>query len=119
MITDHMNNEYEIQVFINVDILSGIDENSNFYSGCYPNPFAGETTISFNLNEPAKTTVAIFDNKGSLVKLLVNGEDLSRGSHEVVWDAADNSGNRVQSGLYFYRLISGDNIYVGKIVVLD
>ncbi len=116
-ITDHMNNEYEVQVFLNVDILSGIDENSNFYSGCYPNPFAGTTTIIFTLDESASTTLGIFDNRGSLVKLLINGEKLNNGNHTTLWDATDNTNHKVQPGLYFYRLISGNNIHVGKVIV--
>lgn len=116
-ITDHLENMYETMVYLNVDILNNINEKTGFYAGCYPNPFAGTTTISFNLNEAAKTTLGIFDNKGSLVKVLINGDDLNSGNHSVIWNGTDDSGNTAQAGLYFYRLISGDNIYVGKIIM--
>lgn len=117
-ILDHLSNEYEIDVFLNVDLGIGIDEIREFSFSCYPNPFNGSTTFSFYLEEPAKTDIAIYDNKGSFVKKLVNAENLDSGNHTVSWDATDYSSNNVKPGLYFYQLISGNNIHTGKIIVL-
>ncbi len=119
IITDHLENEYVTTVYLNVDLGTGIDERPALVSGCYPNPFNNSTTIAFTLNDPAKTTLGIFDNKGSLVKMLITGENLARGNHKAVWYANDNYGKRVGAGLYYYRLIAGDNIHIGKMVVSE
>jgi hypothetical protein len=64
----------------------------------YPNPFNARTTISFTLHEPSRTTLEIFDIRGSRVATLID-RDMSAGDHTVIWDAS-----RRASGIYFYRL---------------
>jgi len=71
----------------------------------YPNPFNPSTTISFNINKPSPVTIDIFNSKGQRVKRLVNG-NMSAGSHNVVWNGVDETGNAVSSGMYFYKMTS-------------
>ncbi len=69
----------------------------------YPNPFNPETRIRFQL--PASGTVAliVFDALGQEVRHLVAGH-MKTGFHEIVWDARDDAGVPVGSGLYFYQV---------------
>ena len=69
----------------------------------YPNPFNPSTTIQFSLPARATVTLTIFDVSGRQVRSILN-EDREAGSHTVVWDARDNRGQEVSSGVYFYRL---------------
>ena len=76
----------------------------------YPNPFNPSTTISFSTTERMENTeLMIYNIKGQKVKQLVS-DQLSAGQHSVVWNGTDDSGKPVSSGVYFYKLKSG-NIY--------
>ena len=73
----------------------------------YPNPFNAKTTISFTLPAPSDVRIEIYDVAGRQVKTLVN--DYSEtGRYTVIWDATDNYGNQVSTGVYFYRLVAGE-----------
>jgi len=73
----------------------------------YPNPFNAKTTISFALASPSDVKLEIYDIAGRLVKLLIN--DYSEaGRYTVIWDATDNYGQAVATGIYFYRLSAGE-----------
>ena len=55
------------------------------------------------------TELMIYNIKGQKVKRLVS-DQLSAGQHSVVWNGTDDSGKPVSSGVYFYKMKSG-NIY--------
>lgn len=69
----------------------------------YPNPFNPMTTIEYTLMKEGKVDVKIFDSIGKEIKTLVNQSQQS-GNYKVIWDGTDNNGERVSSGIYFYRL---------------
>jgi hypothetical protein len=86
----------------------------------YPNPFNAATTITFALEGTGRTTdtkLEIFNVLGQKVTTLVDGP-LAPGRHTHVWDGADRSGTPVASGLYFYRLTSGNRTEMKKMVLL-
>ena len=68
-----------------------------------PNPFNPETVIGFSLAAESRVRLEVFDVLGQRVRILVGGR-LPAGEHRVVWDGIDESGARVGSGVYFYRL---------------
>jgi hypothetical protein len=68
----------------------------------YPNPFNPTTTISFSLPHAANATLKVFNTLGEEVATLVN-ELTTAGSHTVQFNATG-----LASGVYFYRLTSGD-----------
>ncbi|MCD4796332.1 MAG: T9SS type A sorting domain-containing protein [Candidatus Cloacimonetes bacterium] len=89
----------------------------------YPNPFkpsgAGHsptTTISFNLIAE-NAELEIYNMKGQKVKQLVN-EQLPAGQHSVVWNGMDDSGKSVSSGIYFYKMKSGNYTSTKKMILL-
>lgn len=69
----------------------------------YPNPFNPTTTIEFRMSESANVTLNVYNVLGQVVKTLVNGT-MPSGVHHVTWDARDESGSPVSSGLYLYRM---------------
>ncbi|MFQ5584253.1 MAG: FlgD immunoglobulin-like domain containing protein, partial [Calditrichia bacterium] len=73
----------------------------------YPNPFNPETRIRFGVARKEKVALVIYNVLGQQVKKLVERE-MSPGNHEIIWDGRNDAGNRVGSGIYFYRLIVGD-----------
>ena len=73
----------------------------------YPNPFNPETKIRFQLPAGGRVVLMIFDVLGRQVRTLVAGERES-GYHEVVWDARNDAGKQVSSGIYYYRIVARD-----------
>ena len=73
----------------------------------YPNPFNPTTVIRYQLAASAEVKLSIYNTTGQLVRTLVNGE-MPAGSHAITWDATDNSGQRVASGVYLYIIRAGD-----------
>ena len=83
----------------------------------YPNPFNSETVIKFTLPRSGFTELTIYNLLGEKVVDLVN-RDLQAGEHRIVWDGSDNHGNPVATGVYFYRVTSGDYSQTKKMVLL-
>jgi len=78
----------------------------------YPNPFNPTTTIGFELSKPANVRLEIYDVMGRSVAVLVDSR-MSPGPHEVRFDAS-----ALSSGIYFYRLQTGDSVFSRKMVLL-
>jgi len=82
----------------------------------YPNPFNAGTVIPFDLKKTGDWTVDIYNVAGQLVKSF-SGYD-TPGQVNVSWDGADNSGSSTASGVYFYRVTSGDFTATKKMTLL-
>jgi len=83
----------------------------------YPNPFNPTTTIEFYLPERTRAAIQIFDLQGRLVREL-GAMEYTAGAHQVTWDTLDSSGNKVASGVYFYRLEAKDLTIDKKLVLV-
>ena len=68
-----------------------------------PNPFHETAAIGFILERGGAARVQVFDVRGTRVATLASG-DFAAGSHQLVWRGLDDSGRRVEPGLYFIRL---------------
>ena len=77
-----------------------------------PNPFNPVTRISYNVPTTQHVRIAIYDVAGRLVEDLVN-ETKGAGEHMVEWDAG-----RLPSGVYFYRMQTGDRTIVRRATLL-
>jgi len=72
--------------------------------GAYPNPFNPSTVIRFEVPSPGgRTVVRVYNIAGRVVRELGNDE-LSPGVYELEWNGRDEGGERVASGIYFYRV---------------
>ena len=69
----------------------------------YPNPFNPETVIKYALSVPAEVNISIYSANGREVSSINRGVE-TRGLHQIVWNAAGESGKQVPAGVYFYRL---------------
>lgn len=83
----------------------------------YPNPFNPSTTISFGLTHECAVELAIYDVTGRRVTTLAQST-YPAGRHAVVWPGNDESGRKVASGLYFYRLRSDEINEIRKMMLL-
>ncbi len=85
--------------------------------GNFPNPFNPRTMIKFSVPNSSAVELAVFDVRGVRVRTLVN-EVLDAGHHQVNWMGRDDTGRAMASGSYFYRLRSGDQTVVGKMLLI-
>lgn len=83
----------------------------------YPNPFNPETTINYSLKNDNFVKIEIYNIKGQLVKHLINKE-MKAGTHYVKWDGTDDHNYQLGSGIYFYRMTSGDYSRTKKMMLV-
>ncbi|MFQ5651091.1 MAG: FlgD immunoglobulin-like domain containing protein [bacterium] len=83
----------------------------------YPNPFNPETIISYQVREASQVRLTIFNLLGQSVRQLVS-ERVQSGQHQVVWDGMNDSGRPVPSGVYVYRLQTGEVTQSRKMILL-
>lgn len=86
-------------------------------SSNYPNPFNPTTTISYDLPSDENVVISIFNLKGQKVKQLQN-EVITAGHHKIVWDGRNDSGNKISSGIYFYKIKAGNYTSTKKMVLM-
>jgi len=98
---------------VNPEIVKG----KRFLLEAHPNPFKPTTTLSFELSEPARTTISVYSITGQLVQV----EDLGIqpvGRHNWTWKADDRKGRSISSGVYFVMLKAGTASDRAKVVLL-
>lgn len=78
----------------------------------YPNPFNPSTKIGFSVPKTDYVDLRVYDILGREVKTLLS-EQLYTGEYEIEFDARNLS-----SGMYYYRLQSGDNVSVKKMTLV-
>jgi hypothetical protein len=83
----------------------------------YPNPFARELRVSYQLASSSRVSLAVYDAAGRAVCGLVDGVS-EPGYYLVSWDGCDDRGRRVPAGVYFVRFHTDDYQSVQKTVLL-
>lgn len=114
-----LNNIYINGEEANNVVLSTENDNDNTASmlSNYPNPFSVSTNIAVNIEKTGYYSLNIYDVNGNLVKSLFNGIISKTGVAPFSWDGTDNSGVKVGSGMYIYRL-NGNNLSVSNTLQL-
>jgi len=83
----------------------------------FPNPFNPITTLKYDLLEDSFVEITIYDMLGNVVNNLVN-QNQRQGYKSVQWNATNNQGQPVSTGLYFYTIQAGDFIQTKKMLLL-
>ena len=88
----------------------------------YPNPFNPETWIPYQLSKPSDVSITIYDIRGRVVRTLILGhqaagvyQSRSRAAH---WDGRNHFGEKVATGVYFYRLTAGNFSATRKMLIM-
>lgn len=84
----------------------------------YPNPFNPTTTINFSLPERVRVELKIYDLLGREVATLIDGDEISAGTHRVQWNGRNRFGETVSTGVYFYRIVAGGFVQTKKMVLV-
>jgi hypothetical protein len=103
------------------DALVGLDQTAIplvfSLSQNYPNPFNPNTTLDYSLPIAGSVHLAVYDLLGHEIVILVDGYH-EPGYKSITWNGIDKFGNDVSTGMYFYKLRSGDFEKVKKMVLL-
>jgi len=83
----------------------------------YPNPFNGETVIAFGVSTSCQAKVVVYNEIGQQVKTLMN-QFVQAGKHTVQWNATNDAGMSVPSGIYFYHVLTGKKRSVQKMLYI-
>lgn len=79
----------------------------------FPNPFSKQTTIEFNLQKQVSVTLTVSNMAGKQIAVLLNNEQLSKGTHQAIFDSSN-----YPSGIYYYTLEAGINITTQKMSIV-
>jgi flagellar hook assembly protein FlgD len=98
------------------DVLPGTPTALRFYAP-RPNPLTSGATFAFDLPQPERVDLAIYDLSGRRVATLTSGE-LVAGRHAEFWNARDARGGRVPAGIYFASFETAGMKKTARVVVL-
>jgi flagellar hook assembly protein FlgD len=118
------NPKFAVDVLIqSKNVLIGITTNSNEVpmkyelTQNYPNPFNPVTKFTFSIPKANDVLITIYDITGREITTLVSMK-MTPGKYTVDWDGTNTSGNLVSSGVYFYKIVSGDFVETKKMVMV-
>ncbi len=83
----------------------------------YPNPFNGSTIITIDLKSTGRLTLEVFNILGERVMVLYDRE-IDAGTHPFRWDGRNDTGDQVASGVYLYRMKTGNLSETRKMLYL-
>jgi hypothetical protein len=83
-----------------------------------PNPFGGDTGITYALPADSDVLLQVFNVAGKLVRTLVDGPQPA-GRWNVAWDGKDEDSHVVSNGVYFYRLKTGSKTIEKRMVFIN
>lgn len=83
-----------------------------------PNPFTGNTRLSFDVPSPARARVTLLDALGRRLRVLAE-EDRPSGPWTVLWDGADDRGRTLPPGVYFVVFEAGDVRRTEKVIRIE
>ena len=83
----------------------------------HPNPFNPTTTLRYDLPKDAQINITIYDKMGRQINTLVNSQQ-NAGFKSVRWNATNDNGSPVSTGLYLYTIQAGGFRQTKKMVLL-
>ena len=88
----------------------------------WPNPFNGRTQIAFSLDAAegigrTRLVLEVFNSTGQRVRRLLD-QPAAPGRYTAVWDGRDQKGIQVASGVYYYRLVHGEQRLMRRLALV-
>ena len=97
---------------------NNFDDHSFVLEQNYPNPFNPTTVIQYSIDERVRVTLRIYDAAGRFVSTLVDEVRAPGVVHSAIWGGTNESGQEMPSGVYFYRMTTGNAVFTKKLVLL-
>jgi hypothetical protein len=86
--------------------------------GNHPNPFNASTTLVFGLARSGAAEVTIYNLRGQAVRKLLMADELSAGTHDLLWDGCDDRGVSQPAGVYLVKVSSLGRSVTHKMVLV-
>jgi hypothetical protein len=86
-------------------------------AAAWPNPFNQSLSVGYQLQVRAEVCLRVFDSLGRMVWQENRGYE-EPGPHAVIWHGKDQEYRTVASGIYFIRLVAGQDVRLLKVVCL-
>ena len=83
----------------------------------HPNPFNPVTNITYDIAQNSEVTLEIYNVMGQRVRTLAQGSH-EPGRYRVMWNATNDYGQSLSSGMYIYRIQAGDFVSVKKLILM-
>ena len=93
-----------------------IPEKTTLYEN-YPNPFNPSTHITYYLKDASNVVLSIYNLKGQKVYVRNYGYQTT-GLYQMIWNACDNTGKSVSTGIYLYQLVYDNGMNVKRMVYM-
>ena len=106
---------FEPQMSVDDDIPELAVDTKRIYNT--PNPFSTRTIVNYQVSKGGHTRLSVYTPTGRFVTDLVD-EYVEPGTHWVAWNGQDSKGRDMGSGIYYYRLVTGDAFSTGKMILL-
>ncbi len=84
----------------------------------YPNPFAEQTNIHFTLTRETNVTIYVYDMRGRKFSI-VDNQTFTAGENTFQWNGTGPEGARLQEGMYFFEINTGEQIFRNKMLILN
>jgi len=83
----------------------------------YPNPFNPTTTIKYQLPKKSTVKIVVYNLLGQVVRSLVSNS-LEAGYYQTIWDGLNDFGQRLSTGVYFYRMEAEGFVKSHKMILM-
>jgi hypothetical protein len=83
----------------------------------FPNPFNSRTSIDYTLAATAHVVIKVYNTVGQKIRTLAD-ETQTAGPYTVQWDGTDENNRKINSGLYIYQVIAGDQSETRKMLLI-
>ena len=83
----------------------------------YPNPFNPITNIKYSIPDKSIVSLSIYDILGRQIIQLIDKE-IGAGTHNIIWDGKNNTGDYVSTGIYYYKLEADNFVQTRKMILL-
>lgn len=105
------------ETYLKIDNIFTAELNEFTLSSNYPNPFNPITSIRYNLKTDSEVTITIYDLLGNVINKLFKGTQ-NAGSKKINWNATNNAGDQVSSGVYIYKIETNNSSNFGRMMYL-
>ena len=104
-----------------IDTVTAADEGDHVpeataLTAIYPNPFNPRTTSEYKVADDAMLDSAVDGLQGRLGTVVDEGRR-SSGTHHAAWGGCKDAGQEMPGGLYFWRVVAGDNVHSVKMML--
>ena len=96
--------------------LEVVPEQFRVYSA-YPNPFNPVTRIVYDIASPSHVIISVYDMRGRIVQTLLS-EYQHAGRYSIKWNATNDIGEHLNSGVFFIRIQAGQSFDTKKVILL-